>query len=113
MVRKRKSSLWAALVLAGAGAALLLWMLVGLLRAESLLRASSRTAGGAATLRERCSRSVPPDLAQACIAEGQAQVAAAERPLWGGAFAGVALLVAAALLRRRQVRLEHDKRRQG
>jgi hypothetical protein len=55
-------------------------------------RAPGETAGGAVTAVERCSRSMPVDLAQACIAELQKKDAAARRRLWAGTTLGGVLL---------------------
>jgi hypothetical protein len=77
------------------GGALLLWALFGFLRVTLSARAPGDTAGGAATIEERCSRSVPADQAKACIQAGRQQAVAATLPLELAAMVGVALIALA------------------
>lgn len=82
----------AGLLAAVAGGMILIWTLVGYVRLTLSARPPGGTAGGAATMIERCSRSMPVDLAQACVAEMEQKEAAARLQLWAGATVGGALL---------------------
>ena len=102
---------WLALGLAVLGVAVLGWALWGFLRLTVSSRAPGFTAGGATTLAEQCSRSVPAELAQACIDAGQQKAAAAMRPLelaaaLGGALVGLAISVG---IRSRRHRPNHRR----
>ena len=82
----------ATLLAAAAGGVILISTLVSFMRLSVSERAPGETAGGAVTAVEHCSRSMPVDLAQACIAELQKKDAAARRRLWAGTTLGGVLL---------------------
>lgn len=82
----------AGLLAAVAGGMILIWTLAGYVRLTLNARPPGGTAGGATTMIERCSRSMPVDLAQACVAEMEQKEAAARLKLWAGATVGGALL---------------------
>lgn len=80
------------LLAAAAGGAILVGTLLSFMRLSVSEGPPGQTAGGAVTAVERCSRSMPVDLAQACIAELQQKDAAARRRLWAGTTLGGLLL---------------------
>lgn len=82
----------ARLLAAVAGGLLLVWTLSGYLRLTLSARSPGGTAGGATTALERCSRSMPVDLAQACVAEMEKKEATARLRLWAGVTVGGVLL---------------------
>jgi hypothetical protein len=99
------------LALAGAvlGALLLFWAGVDQVRAILSERAPGSTAGGAVTVRERCSRGVPADLAQACIAQAETTAATAAQKRWLAAALGVGLILFSARVRQRRRGAAHPR----
>ncbi len=91
----RRWQRWLALALAVLGAALLVWTLWGFLRVTISEQAPGPTAGGAATLVERCSRGVPAELVPACVAQAQHRSQAERQPLAVAAILGGVLLALA------------------
>lgn len=89
-LRAERSRFWLALPMA-AGLALFLWAVVGLLRLTITAQAPGATAGGAATLEERCGRGMPADLAAACLEDSRSREAAARWRFGVGAVLGLAL----------------------
>ncbi len=81
--------------LAVAGLALLLWSALGLLRLTITGMEPGHTRGGSATLVERCSRSLPADLAKSCIEDSLRRDAEVRWRLGLGAGGAVVLLVLA------------------
>lgn len=92
-LRTERSRRWIALLLLAAGLLLLLWSVFGLLRLTITAQEPGLTSGGSATLVERCSRSLPADLAKACIEDGLRRDAAARWRLGLSAGCAVVLLV--------------------
>ena len=102
-----------ALVLGALGGVILVGALVGALGSRLSARAPGATAGGAATVEQRCSRGVPAELAQACIEESRLQAATAARRLELIAAVGVALCALAAGIGRSASRRVKNHRRDG
>ncbi len=100
----------AGLLAAVAGGVILLWTLSSYVRLTISARPPGATAGGAATAVERCSRSMPADLAQACLAELERKETAARRRLWAGATVG-GVLLGLALWADRSARRQATRRR--
>lgn len=87
-----RSRSWMAIPLAAVGLALLLGSAAGMLRLTLTARESGFTRGGSAELVERCSRSMPADLAKSCIEDSQRRDAAAWWQFGLGAGGAVVLL---------------------
>ena len=82
----------AGLLAAVAGGLILVWTLAGYLRLTLSARPPGGTAGGAATMIERCSRGMPVDLAQACVAQLEKEEVTARLRVWAGVTVGGVLL---------------------
>ena len=102
-----------ALVLGALGGVILVGALVGFLGNLLSARAPGATAGGAATVEQRCSRGVPAELAQACIEETRLQAATAARRLGFTAALGVGLCALAVGIGRSAGRRTKNHRRYG
>lgn len=102
----------ATLLAAAAGGVILISTLVSFMRLSVSERAPGETAGGAVTAVERCSRSMPVDLAQACVAAMEQKEATVRRRLWAGATVG-GVLLGLALWAERSARLSARNRREA
>lgn len=100
------------LLAAVAGGVILLWTLSSYMRLTISARPPGATAGGATTALERCSRSMPVDLAQACVAEMEQKEATARLKLWAGATVG-GMLLGLALWADRSARRQAKNRREA
>ncbi len=100
------------LLAAVAGGVILVWTLSSYMRLTVSARPPGPTAGGATTAIERCSRSVPVDLAQACVAAMEQKEATVRRRLWAGATVG-GVLLGLALWAERSARLSARNRREA